>query len=716
MPIATTDTQRALTEAVRTWAARAHPIDAARTGDYQSGWSALASLGLFGVAVPEELGGAGGTTTDAAAGLEAAATALAPGPVFTTLLAATLLGRAPDAPAAKEAVPELVEGSATAAVAIGSHGVLRAESSGGTELVLRGSLEFVPGATSESYILAPIVTAEGEVWVLIPPGTADVHVTKLQAFDLSTVVGNVDIDGAVLAPAAVIPELATGRVRDVAAMFAAAEAAGVAAWCLATAAEYARTREQFGAKIGSFQAIKLLCATSLCRTEKAAALAWDAARAADQSGEQFTFSAAVAAAGALDAAVDTAKDCIQVLGGIGFTWEHDAHLYLRRAVALRQLLGGSAFWQQRVSELARNGVRRRIDIDLSAVEVDVDDIRSEVAAIAASPGPEQRRRLVEAGYFMPHWPKPFGLGATPAQQIVIDRELDAAGITRPSLVIGGWAAATIMEHGTAAQHERFLWPTLLGEVTWCQLFSEPEAGSDLASLRTRAVRADGGWLLTGSKIWTSLAHDADWAICLARTDPDAAKHKGITFFLVDMESAGIEIRPLREITGEERFNQVFLDNVFVPDECVVGGEGSGWKLARTTLANERVAMSGSATLGESLERLLGLADLSGDAAVGALVVDSVACAVLDLRAVVSQLDGRGPGPESSVRKLIGVAHRQDVAETALEMLGVQGAVADSETARSIQHEFLLTRCLSIAGGTTEILRNVAAERILGLPR
>jgi hypothetical protein len=289
-------------------------------------------------------------------------------------------------------------------------------------------------------------------------------------------------------------------------------------------------------------------------------------------------------------------------------------------------------------------------------------------------------------------------------------------------VIGGWAGAAIVQHGTPAQRERFVGPTLRGELAWCQLFSEPEAGSDLASLRTRAQRADGGWRLTGQKVWTSLAREADWAICLARTDPDAPRHRGITFFLVDMASSGIDIRPLREITGRAAFNEVFLDDVFVPDECVVGGPGDGWRVTRSTLAAERVAMGGASAFGDAVDGLIaavaadGLGDDSAIAdQLGGLVADGLAVSLLELRSTLAQLRGAEAGHLAAVRKLAGVAHRQAVAEAALTLYGPDGAAADGAAAEAV-HQFLLTRCLSIAGGTTQILLSMVAERVLGLPR
>jgi alkylation response protein AidB-like acyl-CoA dehydrogenase len=327
---------------------------------------------------------------------------------------------------------------------------------------------------------------------------------------------------------------------------------------------------------------------------------------------------------------------------------------------------------------------------------------------------------VETGLLMPHWPPPYGRGSSPVEQLVIDEELEGNGVTRPSLEIGAWAAPTILEHGDDAQRERFLWPTLRGEITWCQLFSEPGAGSDLASLRTRAERTEGGWLLTGQKVWTSVAQFADWAICLARTDPDVPQHKGITYFLVDMTAKGITVRPLRELTGEALFNEVFLENVFVPDDCVVGVVDGGWPLARTTLANERVAISGS-SLGVSVERVLAFAaeqehgselvqERIGEA-VGAVAVTKA----LALRGTLRTLVGQGPGAESSVLKLVGVRQRQDSAELALDLLHEDALLGRGEGPKVV-NEALVTRALSIAGGSTQVLRNVAGERILGLPR
>jgi 3-oxochol-4-en-24-oyl-CoA dehydrogenase len=469
-----------------------------------------------------------------------------------------------------------------------------------------------------------------------------------------------------------------------------------------------------------------MCAEMLLRSEQTAVAASDAARAADGSDDaQLSIAAAVAAAAGIEFAKANAKDCIQVLGGIGITWEHDAHLYLRRAYGISQSLGGPSHWLRRVAALTQQGVRRELHIDLASVEHLQPEIAAAVADVAAQPAEKRQIALAEAGLQAPHWPKPYGRGASPAEQLLIDRELAEAGVERPDLVIGWWAAPTILEHGSQEQIERFVPPTLSGELTWCQLFSEPGAGSDLASLRTKAVKADSadarstgksGWKLTGQKVWTSAAHKAQWGVCLARTDADAPKHKGITYFLVDMSSPGIDIRPLREITGDNLFNEVFFDDMFVPDEMVVGQVNDGWRLARTTLANERVAMAHGTALGNPMEELLRtVASLDLDPVVqdrlGRLIIAAQVGSLLDQRIAQLAVGGADPGPQASARKLIGVRYRQALSEFRMELSEGSGVVANKTV-----HDFLNTRCLTIAGGTEQILLTMAGERLLGLPR
>ncbi|MGH9028381.1 MAG: acyl-CoA dehydrogenase family protein, partial [Acidimicrobiales bacterium] len=513
------------------------------------------------------------------------------------------------------------------------------------------------------------------------------------------------VDGAPVAPEQLLGSLEESTVRDLALVLGSAESAGGARWCLDTASEYAKVRVQFGRPIGQFQAVKHRLSDMLV------------------SVEQGAIATVLGAANTLDSYVECAKGCVQLLGGMGFTWEHDAHLHLRRALSMRQLLDGSTELRVEAAQSAMAGARRALAVELPE---ESQQVRAEIAPVvaeaAAVHGPERRKRLVEAGLVAPHWPPPWGRGAGPVEQLVIDQELAAARVNRPNLAVGAWALPTIIAHGTPAQQERFVGPTLAGDLVWCQLFSEPGAGSDLAALSTRATRTDGGWVLDGQKVWTSMATKADWGICLARSDPDAPKHEGITYFLVDMRSDGIEVRPLREITGAAMFNEVFFNEVFVPDECVVGEVGGGWRLARTTLANERVSMSSGATFGFGIEWML--ATLSGTPAgedravldkIGALIAEAHSVALLGARATLRSVSGVDPGPEASVRKLLGAEHEQRVQELGLVLLGPEGATYEADAERW-GHGFLSTRCLTIAGGTSEVQRNVIGERLLGLPR
>jgi 3-oxochol-4-en-24-oyl-CoA dehydrogenase len=709
-----TDEQFAARELVRDWARNTssgpggttaiRAIEQGNPDAWRPVFTRLADLGLFGVAISEDSGGAGGSIEDLCAMVEEAAKALVPGPIATTALA-TLLVTDP------ELLSALASGERFAGVALEGDVQFDSDSSR-----VSGTVDFVLGA-SNTVRGGVLLLPSDDKWVLVDTGSDGVRVEPLQAADFSRPLARVVLTSAPVTPIAESRE----RVEELAATLLAAEAAGITRWCLDTAVEYAKVREQFGKPIGSFQAIKHLCAEMLCRAEQAEVAAADAARAASDSGdaEQFSIAAALGASVGIAAAKANVKDCIQVLGGIGCTWEHDAHLYLRRAHAIGRFLGGAERWLRRITALTQAGVRRRLNIDLTEVESQRTEVAAAVAEVAALSVEKRQVALAEAGLQAPHWPKPYGRAASPAEQLLIDQELAAAGVERPDLVIGWWAAPTILEHGTPEQVERFVPGTLRGEFLWCQLFSEPGAGSDLASLRTKAVRSkdpDGGWLLTGQKVWTSAAHKARWGVCLARTDADAPKHKGITYFLVDMTSPGIDIRPLREITGDSLFNEVFLDNVFVPDELVVGGVNDGWRLARTTLANERIAMASGTALGNPMEELLKLlAPMDLDAAeqdrLGRLIIMAQTGALLDQRIAQLAVGGQDPGAQSSVRKLIGVRYRQALAEFTMDVSEGGGLVHN----RAV-FDFLNTRCLTIAGGTEQILLTVAAERLLGLPR
>ncbi len=772
MPIGITDEHEALRQTARRWLESRCPPGVPRalldadSEDMPPFWADLATQGWLGLHLPEENGGQGYGLTELAVVLEEMGRAVAPGPFLPTALAGALVAEAGTTEQKAAILPGLADGSVTAAVAVGAERASQVRAAGTTadrgnggrgtgdrgrgdrgrgdrgtsDLFLTGTATPVLGGGLAKLLVVPAVVEgrEGPVWCVVDAADADVRV--LPSLDATRWMARVSLEGVAVPPGRQLPALASYRVEDLGAAMIAAESAGGHGWCVETASSYAKVREQFGRPIGQFQAVKHRLADMLVSLEQSTATAWDAVSVLSPGvagpvpdDEGARLAAAVAAVVCLDGFVEAAKGCIQVLGGVGFTWEHDAHLYIKRATACRQYLGGTERWRNQVARLALGGARRSLAAELLAALPERDAERNravvsgEITTIKSSPHEERRHRLAEAGYIAPHWPRPWGRGAGPVEQLVIDDELEKAHLRRPHLQVGAWALPTIIAYGTPAQQEWWVRPSILGELSWCQMFSEPGAGSDLASLSTKAIKVEGGWRLSGQKVWTSMAGQADLAICLARTDPSAPKHEGITYFVLDMGSEGIEVRPLRELTGAAMFNEVFLSDVFVPDDCVIGEVDGGWRLARTTLANERVSMSSGSSFGGGVEGLLELVSTrdsqtaQGEASpvvidqVGALVAEAQALALLGHRATLRTLSGVDPGPESSVRKLVGVEHEQRVQELGLALLGSEGCTIEGDAARWT-FGFLANRCLTIAGGTSEVQRNLIAERLLGLPR
>ncbi len=745
MPIAVTEDHEALRATALRWAQTHCPPSVPRqvaeapagAGELPAAWEKMAGQGWLGLHLAEEQGGQGFGVAELAVVLEELGHALFPGPLLPTVLVSAALARRQygPAPAPAEWLRGLADGSLTAAVALGATPLPWREAADGA-LVLEGAVRPVLGLPTARLVLLPLDEGAGSDWLLLDRealGDA-VTVEALPALDGTRAMGQLVVGGVTVGRGDQVM-VSDADVRGLALTLGAAESAGVARWCLETASDYAKVRVQFGRPIGQFQAVKHALADMLVAVEQSAAVAWDAAAAwseddggDDDGSRDRHLSARIAGAVALGASAHCAKECIQLLGGIGFTWEHDAHFYLKRAMANLQLLAGGdvGALESEVAALAIAGARRNLAADLPPEAESLrHDVRAAVAAVAAVAPEEQRAAIAEAGLIMPHWPAPWGRGASPLEQLVIDEELAAAGVPRPHLAVGAWALPTLIAHGTAEQQERWVRPTLHGTLNWCQLFSEPGAGSDLAALSTRADKVEGGWVLNGQKVWTSLAQIADFGICLARSDPDAAKHAGITYFIVDMHAEGLDIRPLRELTGAAMFNEVFFNDVFVPDDAVVGAPGDGWRIGRTTLANERVSMSTGASFGpgvEALTRTLARRSERGEPApasmeerLGHLIAEAQTVALLGHRSTLRTLSGVDPGSGSSVRKLLGVEHEQRVQEMGMALYGADGAVLDG-SAQRWEEGFLSTRCLTIAGGTSEVQRNVIAERILGQPR
>ena len=356
--------------------------------------------------------------------------------------------------------------------------------------------------------------------------------------------------------------------------------------------------------------------------------------------------------------------------------------------------------------------------------------RSEVRAWLAEHPTPSGRELAEAGYVAPHLPRPWGLDADPVHQLVIDDELRAAKVRRPVNPIGiGWAGPTLVHAGTAEQQARYLPRLLSGEDMWCQLFSEPEAGSDLASLGTRAVRDGDEWVVNGQKIWTSLAQFSRYGILIARTDPDVAKHQGITYFVCPMDLPGIEVRPIIEMTGGHTFNEVFLTDVRLPADAVVGEVHRGWELAKVTLGNERVSLSSGGALwgmGPSAADVLDLVRAAGGTTdpvmrqrLARLHTTEELLRLIRLRTVSARIRGEQPGPEASIRKVLADEHGQETMAVAKDLAGAGAMLTDvgpfgGEVA-GWHHGYLFAPALTIGGGTGDVQRNILGERVLGLP-
>jgi alkylation response protein AidB-like acyl-CoA dehydrogenase len=376
-------------------------------------------------------------------------------------------------------------------------------------------------------------------------------------------------------------------------------------------------------------------------------------------------------------------------------------------------------------------------VDLTLTEEEQafqDEVRAWIEANHPGPAPygdeerfaferEWQRKMHAAGWAGIAWPKEYGgRGATLIEQALFSEEVARAKAPRPAnilgLVMGG---PVVIAHGTEEQKERFLEPILSADEIWCQGFSEPESGSDLASLKTRATRENGGWRVTGQKVWTTFAHEAKWCMLLARSDTDVPKHKGLTYFICDMEQEGVEVRPLRQITGEAEFNEIFFEGAYVPDENVVGGEGNGWNVAITTLMHERAGIGAASAIAlrRELDQLIDLLRDNGLAddpvirqRIAELKIGSEALRLGALRALTDTMKTGVPGPEGSIAKWEWADLNQALTELATEALGPDALVRDSEWA----YRFLRARANSIEGGTTEVLKNIVAERVLGLPK
>ncbi|MFV3432550.1 acyl-CoA dehydrogenase family protein [Mycobacterium tuberculosis] len=729
MSIAITPEHYELADSVRSLVARVAPsevLHAALESPVENPppyWQAAAEQGLQGVHLAESVGGQGFGILELAVVLAEFGYGAVPGPFVPSAIASALI--AAHDPQAK-VLAELATGAAIAAYALDS-GLTATRH--GDVLVIRGEVRAVPAAAQASVLVLPVAIESRDEWVVLRNDQLEIEAVK--SLDPLRPIAHVRANAVDVSDDALLSNLTMTTAHALMSTLLSAEAVGVARWATDTASAYAKIREQFGRPIGQFQAIKHKCAEMIADTERATAAVWDAARALDDAGESSSdveFAAAVAATLAPATAQRCTQDCIQVHGGIGFTWEHDTNVYYRRALMLAACFGRGSEYPQRVVDTATTAGMRPVDIDLDpSTEKLRAQIRAEVAALKAMPREPRTVAIAEGGWVLPYLPKPWGRAASPVEQIIIAQEFTAGRVKRPQIAIATWIVPSIVAFGTDNQKQRLLPPTFRGDIFWCQLFSEPGAGSDLASLATKATRVDGGWRITGQKIWTTGAQYSQWGALLARTDPSAPKHNGITYFLLDMKSEGVQVKPLRELTGKEFFNTVYLDDVFVPDELVLGEVNRGWEVSRNTLTVERVSIGGSdstflPTLGEFVDfvrdyRFEGQFDQVARHRAGQLIAEGHATKLLNLRSTLLTLAGGDPMAPAAISKLLSMRTGQGYAEFAVSSFGTDAVIGDTERLPGKWGEYLLaSRATTIYGGTSEVQLNIIAERLLGLPR
>ena len=711
MPLAITEDHRALADVAAamvagragTAGARRILLDRDKSERWWSTdglWKEMVSTGWLGLHVEERFDGQGYGLPELTIVLEQLGRAAVGGPFLPTVTASAVIAEAGTDAQRTKWLPRLVSGDVIAGIGTNGDAAVCDSTVSATAVPALGE------SSADLFLLSA-----GDDLVLVEAGDG---VSTRSVDSVDQLLAPVVVVSLASAPVAEIFPGAAGTATRILRLLAAAEAVGGLSACTEMATAYANSREQFGRPIGSFQAVKHHCANMLLDTELAVAATWDAARAA---GAEAELAATMAAGHALTAYQRVALQNVQVHGGIGYTWEHDAHLYIRRATVLQAFAGDQDALRDRVITLQRDGVRRRQSVDLpegaEQYRQAAMDFRSELEAADTD---DRQRLWARSGYLQPHWPAPYGRAANSVEQLIIEDALE--GLDKPSLGLGEWVVPTLLQHGSSEQVDRLIWPSLEGELRWCQLFSEPGAGSDAAAVATKATRVDDGWVVSGQKVWSSDAAICQRGLATVRTDPNVRKHKGITAMIIDLADPAVRIRPLTEITGETLFNEVFFDDVFVPDRDVVGAVNDGWSVAMAAFGNERVSIGGGSvtmTADALIDLLARYRPDDGGVAreVGALLIESYTLATLNLRQAARAVFDAGPGIEGNIAKLFGAEHAQRVAELALRIADRAILIGEEP---EVVHDYLFSRCLTIAGGTSEIVRNLIAERILALPR
>lgn len=757
-------------------------------------WREIAALGWCGLCVPEDQGGLGLGLQELVGLAELLGGRLAPVPFLETAgLAASLLSAS--GISGGPWLHRLAEDAPVITLSF-QEGTAWREADG---WVLDGQWQAVAAAAQASMLLLPARTAEGLALFAVETGfdehgsndvagSAPLKVTPRRSIDLTQSLGDVQATALRLQVAACLAvgptvDTALARARRVGAVVLAAEQVGLAEAALATSVAYTGQRVQFGRPVAAFQAVKHRCAQMMVAVEsarsavQAAAQQLDASQADAAGPDQFGGGDAARVTAqarvlATEAALFCTREALQLHGGAGYTWEVDIHLMLRRAQVASQRFGAVGQWLDEVAGRLLQGDRPPAPSDVRIVDAPVygaaqirRDIRSwltetlqgSFATLKGLHGPGEpgfdpdqarawERALAAGGWTAVGWPREHGgRGWSLAKQVAFHEEYaNSGGPGRLGHIGEQLLAPTLLMHGTPEQQARFLPPIREGREFWAQGYSEPGAGSDLAAVRTRARLEYGQWIIDGQKVWTSWAHLSDWIFVLARTEPGSQRHQGLTLLLVPLRQPGIEVRPIRQITGHAEFNEVFFDGARTEAALHLGPVGQGWRVAMDLLQVER----GVSTLGQQahfrqeLDAVLAVAQRNGAAqdtvlrrclARAALGLDTLRCNALRVLAQDAEAQATGQigatsgmpagGVQTTPQRAAFIAKyawsnwRRDLGELAMEVLGVQGLVdGDDEDVARLQRLWLESRADTIYAGTNEIQLNLIAERALGMPR
>lgn len=641
--------------------AETHPATDARA-DLKASWQELGAQGLLGLHISTRYGGQGGGLLELAAALEMIGSSWAAESFVPSVLASALLD-AGGGELADNLIPELVDGSSLGAIAAVEPLKGHIEASGC--LVLDGRVPAL-GVMIAKTVVARVDLQGALRWVALDTDTVAVG---------RTVPGNANsVDGSICARGLRIPLSRVLDIPDIAVAQAipsvifGAEAVGIISWCVAASIEYARQLIHYRRAIGQFQHLKRHCGSSRLLLEQARASVWDAARAFDCSDPSLEYVATIARRVAPDSAVQATRDCIRLANEIGYTVHHQTFPHYRRAKMLRRVLGHSRYCGIRAAELALDGQSRIASYHLPPESEQYRlQIRGELQAIAELSQREQLTRLAKGGWTIPWMSRPLGRAAGPAEQVVIAEELQRIGIALPNSLAPMWLLSTLLAHGTESQKAELLGPTMSGDILWCELFSEPGVSAELGPLRTFALRVKDGWRISGRKLCTSSGQLAHRGALLARTDPASLRYQGVTYFLTDMQSAGISVRPIPEWKGGTSMREVVFDDVFIPDADVIGQPNEGWVVARHALEADRLSISKSVRLRRMVESVLEAVRPSRRAwatldLAGKLVIEHQIMQLVRGRILLRQPGGAAPGIDVSVANYLTAVVEQSIVE------------------------------------------------------